>query len=546
MFRIIRKNALGLALLLGLSPVQTFAASEPSNATYKLDQVIVVKEAGRADRRCIILSIKKAPDGIISYQVKALDNSEIMTIHERPVQDGGNVTPSPHATAVGIASVPQKPSQVPANAVPASSGELNAAPNPTAASALVAPMAQPANIGSTKSSPKAMPTTGEVPMVAAPSVVMPPASNVPPFPTIGIAPPVVAPNLIMPPVPNSVPPSPAKDAAPPAAVPNAVKPTVPDMVPPSPTTDTAPPIATPNVEKPTAPGIVPAKPMTDTSPPIATPNAVKPTAPNIVASPSETATAPLVDAPISVTPPPTPKNISSSITIGTAPQVAAAQPEMPAPQSAPCQKRTFFDRLFGRKLASCDTCSTCETQSTTINTVRPSASAVSTGSTSKVTNEPPMIRLPSSPSPMPSGPSEPGSVGFSPLLPKAAQQDALTKLQPVPSPVIQLPDDPVRENSRSAELKDTLKNAERPTQRIVAAEELSKGLYLQTSDIKAALMLAATDDPAGCVRAACIRCLSQQGVRDEAFMKVVAAAKSDKDAQVRQEAEYALKKSIQR
>ena len=98
------------------------------------------------------------------------------------------------------------------------------------------------------------------------------------------------------------------------------------------------------------------------------------------------------------------------------------------------------------------------------------------------------------------------------------------------------------EQSRTAELKDSLKNAERPSQRMEAAEELSKGLYLQSREIKAALMLAATDDPAACVRAACIRCLAQQGVCDEEFTKLIAAAQNDKDESVREEAGYALKK----
>lgn len=91
-------------------------------------------------------------------------------------------------------------------------------------------------------------------------------------------------------------------------------------------------------------------------------------------------------------------------------------------------------------------------------------------------------------------------------------------------------------------LMESLKNGELPSLRMIAAEDLLHNVPGHMEAIRGALLTAAEEDEAGCVRAACIRCLSKLGTRDESFRTLLESAQDDSDEDVREEAEYAIKK----
>jgi hypothetical protein len=73
-------------------------ASKPQTSTPAADKKqdeIVIKD-GKSERRCVVLSSKRQPDGSLVQQVKALDNGEIMTLTELAP---GAKTPAPAAPA---------------------------------------------------------------------------------------------------------------------------------------------------------------------------------------------------------------------------------------------------------------------------------------------------------------------------------------------------------------------------------------------------------------------------------------------------------------
>jgi hypothetical protein len=214
--------------------------------------------------------------------------------------------------------------------------------------------------------------------------------------------------------------------------------------------------------------------------------------------------------------------------IATMPKPAISKAEKSRPQSP-----GLLDRIFGRSTPPCSVCEQQPQRSSACNSGQTRSSA---GMTTVATREPPIERVPADPAP----------IGFVPPMPTTASQAPSSANEPASLPLDQAPVDPARqaiayEQNRTAELKDALKNAERPSHRITAAEELASGARGASDDVRAALMLAAQDDPASCVRAACIRVLSHRGVRDQAFMTVLVSAQHDKDPAVRDEAGYAMK-----
>jgi len=224
------------------------------------------------------------------------------------------------------------------------------------------------------------------------------------------------------------------------------------------------------------------------------------------------------------------------------------------PATPPKPQRTFFDRLFGRnKPSSTQECTTCKKPQSLppVVSVTPDTSPFEPKASAVVTAQPMLPPVSAGMGPaMSRTPAEPLAVGFGPTLPLMPGQ---MPLMPGLAPRALYPEmeDPIQqaaafERHRSDELKDELKNAELPSRRIMAAEALAAGNRGRTADARAALMLSAQDDPAGCVRASCIRCLSQQGLRDQAFMTLLVSAQSDKDAMVREEAEYAMKRATKR
>lgn len=99
------------------------------------------------------------------------------------------------------------------------------------------------------------------------------------------------------------------------------------------------------------------------------------------------------------------------------------------------------------------------------------------------------------------------------------------------------------ESKRFEELKKELVTALRPSQRMAAAEDLIVLAPGRLEEVRAALMTAAQEDAAGCVRAACVHCLAKLRTRDQAYLSLLDSAQEDEDAEVRQVAAYALQKA---
>ena len=425
MFRMIRRGALATALLgMGFSPALAVAASpspaaNPENeGLYKSNQIILVKETGKPDRRGLIVSSKKLPDGSLAYQIKALDNGEMLTIYDRSQRVDAKTAPA----AQPVASKPVPKTDVKSTAI----------------------------------LPKTQPAAAD--------------DNLPRSQVRG-SDPLLNPTIIDPKAPVKKP-----------ETSQANRPAVVDS---------------------TRPGFF--KSLFGKSEPQPTP-----------ASTCATCKTPQPATATACTTCKTPAVVAKTTPTKTQPTLVAAVPA-------------------------------------TTKQVQPVAA-------SKLTMpavETPVARGPTDPVPIfyagqqARGPSDPVSIplSYGPSLP--APQVRTNPMEPAMLPIYQAPIDPVRQavayqQSRTVELKDALKNAERPSHRITAAEELSAGVRGQTPEVRVALMLAAQDDPAGMVRAACIRSLSHQGVRDEAFMSVLVAAQNDKDASVRDEAAVALQKAMRK
>lgn len=89
-------------------------------------------------------------------------------------------------------------------------------------------------------------------------------------------------------------------------------------------------------------------------------------------------------------------------------------------------------------------------------------------------------------------------------------------------------------------LLTTLQNADFPSMREWAADELSKLPAQQHPEAVATLALAAKTDPAGVVRAGCVRALEKMGARSASIVDVIQSLQSDKDPRARLAASQAL------
>lgn len=89
MFRTIRQwAAMAIpALFLGAGAIQAAppqsSGEKPAQSRFVLNEVIVVQEKGKPDRKCLVLAAVKQADGSIAYKLKALDNGDTITIYDR-------------------------------------------------------------------------------------------------------------------------------------------------------------------------------------------------------------------------------------------------------------------------------------------------------------------------------------------------------------------------------------------------------------------------------------------------------------------------------
>jgi hypothetical protein len=123
MYRIIRKAALiavvgaGIWVTSSLFAAPGSSSGNPAAPSYKPEQEIVLKEQGKPDRKCLIISTKIEKGGVMRQKVKALDNGEILTLDVRPPQ-GQPVLALPPTVAV-IPANPPAPAKLTANAAEA-------------------------------------------------------------------------------------------------------------------------------------------------------------------------------------------------------------------------------------------------------------------------------------------------------------------------------------------------------------------------------------------------------------------------------------------
>jgi hypothetical protein len=90
------------------------------------------------------------------------------------------------------------------------------------------------------------------------------------------------------------------------------------------------------------------------------------------------------------------------------------------------------------------------------------------------------------------------------------------------------------------QLTTTLRISIYPSQREVAAEDLTHYDCHTNPEVVQALLLAARDDAAPLVRAACVHCLVKMKVHGDQVLGTLAMLRNDKDQHVRQEVEQAL------
>jgi HEAT repeats len=98
------------------------------------------------------------------------------------------------------------------------------------------------------------------------------------------------------------------------------------------------------------------------------------------------------------------------------------------------------------------------------------------------------------------------------------------------------------EAARLRKIKELLKSDMLPSHRMTAAEEILQCVPGRIGEVRAALLKSAQEDPAACVRAACIHSLSKLNTRDEDFASLLDASIEDDSDDVRNEANFALEK----
>ncbi|MCE9529841.1 MAG: hypothetical protein K8T89_01670, partial [Planctomycetes bacterium] len=214
--------------------------------------------------------------------------------------------------------------------------------------------------------------------------------------------------------------------------------------------------------------------------------------------------------------------------------VAAKEPEMVAPTMVTANKPDTVQPDMGTAK-----------ESPMPDATKKDASEMPAGKAVVGTNEPEM----------PAGKASVGSnepaTGEPKRMPQVASVDPMT-MRPVLNDPLSLPTSRnmpgagyptvAIEKQRMLEMMETLKHALRPSERMTAAEDLAKGPFSRGADVHDALLLAAQEDPAGIVRATCIRCLSKLGVRDHKFMTLLAESQEDENPDIRDEAKYAMQK----
>lgn len=182
-------------------------------------------------------------------------------------------------------------------------------------------------------------------------------------------------------------------------------------------------------------------------------------------------------------------------------------------------------------------CATCPPKQVTPTIAMPRVPAT----VAKSTQEPQVASMPVGPTP----------ITYGPRLPMTVPMGRSVMNEPTPVTLYQAPPDPAKqavtqERERIEELKECLQSALRPSQRMAAAEELCAPSRITDLDVRAAVMLAAQDDPAGVVRATCIRGMSRVGLRDQAYIALLMACQNDRDKVVREEAGFAIEKAAKR
>jgi hypothetical protein len=118
MIRNIWKGALAAGLAYAAAGSGSALAAPPkppkpqtsTPAVDKKQDEIVIKD-GKTERRCVVLSSKRQPDGSLVQQVKALDNGEIMTLTELP--PGAKTPPAAVPTSDPVPSAENPPHKTP-------------------------------------------------------------------------------------------------------------------------------------------------------------------------------------------------------------------------------------------------------------------------------------------------------------------------------------------------------------------------------------------------------------------------------------------------
>lgn len=480
MKRIIRKWAIAAALT-GATPMAWTLADTPKSpekaANFKEEQIIVVKESGEPDRRCVIVSLKKLPDGVTAYQVQALDTGEMLTINDRMP-----TAPTPEQSKVPLASFPAAPVQ------PASDG--NYKENQIINLRGAGKSDRLCTIVSVRKEPHGLVTYQVKALDNGDMLTIRNRPPVEPAQRATVQPPAE-------PKPGEMN-SNAKRAA--------------NLTP-----DTTDKLGAdlPRAKERWNDPLDPLSPSTAEN-----------------AKPSRV---PSVMAKASVAQPVTAAKVSTPML-----EVPDAESATTSPATVPVKPSRFsLPRVLGKSPAAMPApCATC---------TDPAAAPQQVAGRAIVsTVEPPTGY--GQPASVARHPMDPVPIGYGPQTPLGVPM----MREPMPLPLNQAPfAEPAKltadhELKRFAEMRDALLTLERPSQRIAVAEELAFGPRGATPDVRAALMLAAQDDPAGCVRAACIRCLSKQDVRDRAFMSLIVAAQHDKDADVREESAFALQKAMRK
>lgn len=148
MIRLFWKGALATVLLtiafgnnLAVAVPPTPSKKKSTTEAPTTGEVIVLKEQGKPDRKCILLSSIPRPDGAISHQVKAMDNGEIMTIVE-PKSSATAASSSTTTTPTATAPAPVKSPNFVPEMQPVSSSKL---PDPDAVPSALNPPMKPLN-----------------------------------------------------------------------------------------------------------------------------------------------------------------------------------------------------------------------------------------------------------------------------------------------------------------------------------------------------------------------------------------------------------------